>query len=72
MKKTPFWIRLAGAAVLLGVIITKAVAGQDGTGILPQKILAARYFGNDAPWFEKNIPFFDCSDPDLTRIYYYR
>lgn len=72
MKKTPFWIRLAGAAVLLGVIITKAVAGQDGTGILPQKNLAARYFGNDAPWFEKNIPFFDCSDPDITRIYFYR
>jgi F5/8 type C domain/Amylo-alpha-1,6-glucosidase len=49
-----------------------AVAGQDGTSILPQTSLAVRYFGNDAPWFEKNIPFFDCSDPQITRIYYYR
>ncbi len=24
------------------------------------------------PWFERNIPFFDCSDPEITRIYYYR
>ncbi len=47
-------------------------AGQNGTDILPQSKLATRYFGNDAPWFEKNIPFFDCSDPQITRIYYYR
>ncbi len=47
-------------------------ATPDGTDILPQRSLAVRYYGNDAPWYERNIPFFDCSDPDLTRIYYYR
>jgi hypothetical protein len=50
----------------------KAFAGQDGTSILPQTSVAIHYFGNDAPWFEKNIPFFDCSDPQITRVYYYR
>ena len=35
------------------------------------KIAKAR-FGNDAPWFENNIPFFESADPLLDRIYYYR
>ena len=52
--------------------ILRAGAGQAGTDILPQSDLAVRYFGNDAPWYEKNIPFFDCSDPQITQIYYYR
>jgi F5/8 type C domain/Trehalase len=50
----------------------QSVAGQNGTSILPQTALATRYFGNDALWFEKNIPFFECSDPQITQIYYYR
>jgi hypothetical protein len=70
--ETSSLIRWVVAAWLLCVAIPKAVAGQDGTSILPQTSLADRYFGNDAPWFEKNIPFFDCSDTDITRIYYYR
>ncbi len=70
--KTSGVICLAVAAWLSGVVVARAVAGQQETSVLPQTSLAARYFGNDAPWFEKNIPFFDCSDPDLTRIYYYR
>ena len=51
---------------------SRTVAGQNGTSILTQTSLAVRYFGNDAPWFEKHIPFFDCSDPQITQIYYYR
>lgn len=70
--KTFGLIRLAVTAWLLCIVIPKAAAGQDGTGILPQTSLADRYFGNDAPWFERNIPFFDCSDPQITEIYYYR
>lgn len=49
-----------------------AAAAQDGTDILPQSSLATQYFGNDAPWFEQNIPFFDCSDSQINQIYYYR
>jgi hypothetical protein len=50
----------------------KVAAGEGATTILPKASLAEHYFGNDAPWYEKNIPFFDCCDQDITRTYYYR
>jgi hypothetical protein len=49
-----------------------ASAQQHGTHILSQEKLAKEHFGNDAPWFEANIPFFECSDPEITQVYYYR
>ena len=48
-----------------------AVQGRE-TDILGRHALAARHFGNDSPWFEENIPFFECSDPEITEVYYYR
>ena len=72
MRYTTGLMHLALLAGVLCAGIPKTIAGQDGTGILPQSSLATCYFGNDAPWYEKNIPFFECSDPDITRIYYYR
>jgi hypothetical protein len=52
---------------------TPAAAAQArATNILPVKMLAAENFGNDAPWFEKNVPFFEISDPEIQQIYYYR
>ena len=65
-------IRLVVLACVLCLPVSRTDAGENGTDILPEKSLANHYFGNDAPWFEKNIPFFDCSDPELTQIYYYR
>ncbi len=65
-------VRWVVLACLLSVAIPKTNAGQKGTDILPEKSLASHNFGNDAPWFERNIPFFDCSDPELNQIYYYR
>jgi hypothetical protein len=70
--KAYFLIRLAAAAGLFCVAVPKTAADPGKTDILPQTVLATRYFGNDAPWFEQNIPFFDCSDPQITQIYYYR
>ena len=29
-------------------------------------------FGNDAPWYENNVPLFESADPLLQQIYYYR
>ncbi len=74
LAETSFLIRVLVAVGWLGAVTSNAVTvtASGGTSILPQKTLAVRYFGNDAPWFEKNIPFFDCSDPDITRIYFYR
>ena len=70
MNSSPLRLILA-ASFYLFCIVTR-VAGQDGTHLLPQSSVAARYYSNDAPWFEKNIPFFDCSDPQINQIYYYR
>ena len=64
--------RLIVAMGLLCFGASRVTAAEQGTSILPQTSLASRYFGNDASWFEKNIPFFDCSDPQITQIYYYR
>ena len=58
-------------ALLLG-LVSGAAAQQGATNILPRAALAARHFGNDAPWYEVNIPFFACSDPEIEQIYYYR
>ncbi len=69
---TSFLIRLLMTVGSLCLITPRLIAGDAGTSILPETSLATRYFGNEAPWFEKNIPFFDCSDPQITRIYYYR
>ena len=52
--------------------LQKQVPARRGRAFCRKLPWPTRYFGNDAPWFEKNIPFFDCSDPDITRIYYYR
>jgi hypothetical protein len=39
---------------------------------LDEHALAHAAFGNDAPWYEGNIPFFETADAQLTKIYYYR
>lgn len=44
----------------------------EGSSVLDQAGLAKTHFGNDAPWYLDNIPFFECSDALITRIYYYR
>jgi hypothetical protein len=49
-----------------------AAAQGGGTDILGRHALAVRHFGNDSPWYEENIPFFECSDPEITEVYYYR
>jgi hypothetical protein len=66
MKSLP---RIAG---LLLALALPAIARAAGTSILPARKLAAAHFGNDAPWYEANIPFFECSDPEITDVYYYR
>ena len=39
---------------------------------LDEEAIARRYFGNDAPWYRNNIPYFESSDQRLDRVYYYR
>lgn len=54
---------------LLGLVIVhghRVVAGLD------RAALAETYFGNDAPWYQDRIPFFEASDPAIMDVYYYR
>ena len=39
---------------------------------LSEHAIATARFGNDAVWYENNIPFFESADPALDRVYYYR
>jgi len=39
---------------------------------LPREAMAQEYFGADAPWFLKNIPFLEIDDPEIQQIYFYR
>ncbi|KAI7192068.1 glycogen debranching enzyme, partial [Hortaea werneckii] len=34
--------------------------------------LAKHYFGNDAPWYQDRIPYFECSDKKIQDVFYYR
>ena len=68
--------RIARAFLLCGLTFAALLAGPAAHATVKplldeQKIAKAR-FGNDAPWFENNIPFFESADPLLDRIYYYR
>ncbi|MGN6374913.1 MAG: MGH1-like glycoside hydrolase domain-containing protein [Sphingomonas sp.] len=34
--------------------------------------IARAHFGNDAPWYESRVPFFESADPKIDAVYYYR
>src|ERR1700754_3267290 len=53
------------ATLLIGV-------GSRAALPLDEHRIAVKWFGNDAPWYEGNIPVFEASDPRLEEIYYYR
>lgn len=40
--------------------------------LLDKPALAERYFGADAPWFQRNIPFVEIDDAEIQQVYYYR
>jgi hypothetical protein len=40
--------------------------------VLDGAALARAAFGNDAPWYQRNIPFLDAPDARLVRVYDYR
>ncbi|MGC3990463.1 MAG: discoidin domain-containing protein [Chthoniobacteraceae bacterium] len=66
-----FFSHFFRAACLLALPFTATCLHAE-TEFLPHAQLATKHFGNDAPWFEKNIPFFECSDSQIEDVYYYR
>lgn len=48
------------------VWVSAPVAAMDSAKV------AQHRFGNDAPWYQERIPFFESADPAIDEIYYYR
>jgi len=66
-------MRSAGRfALLMATTVLAAASPPPRVPLLNEHALARAAFGNDAPWYEGNIPFFESADPQLQRIYYYR
>lgn len=58
---------LAGAAIM-----SVGAAAPTRAPMLDKHRIAQDRFGNDAPWYEGRIPFFESADPKLDAVYYYR
>lgn len=58
--------------IALAILPLAALAQQPTKPVLPERQLAQQYFGADASWFLRNIPFLEIDDPDIQRVYYYR
>lgn len=58
-------------AALLAMLLAGATP-LPAQSVLDRHRLARAAFGNDAPWYEDNIPFFETADSELQQIYYYR
>lgn len=56
---------LAGAALI-------ATGAAPPPAAMDNHRIAVQRFGNDAPWYERRIPFFESADPRIDAVYYYR
>ena len=57
---------------LLGAAVPVVAAPAVTAPSLDTHRIARDRFGNDAPWYENRIPFFESADPRLDAVYYYR
>jgi hypothetical protein len=63
---------LAAAALLATAAAPPSPAPSSPSLALDIPAIAKVRFGNDAPWYEGRIPFFESSDPKIDAVYYYR
>ncbi len=64
-------VRTAGVgirALVAAMIATPGVAAPA----IDRAAVASKQFGNDAPWYQDRIPYFESSDTRLDDVYYYR
>jgi hypothetical protein len=61
----------AVTVTVLGAASLAAASPLEKRG-LDTQALAKQYFGNDAPWYQDRIPYFQCSDSKIQDVYYYR
>src|ERR1700678_3875936 len=65
-------VMLAVGLAFLGTAASASQAKSIQEPEIPRQRLATEYFGADAPWFLRNIPFLEIDDPEIQQIYYYR
>ena len=65
MNKTCFM----ASAVIFATIATANAQVLDKRQQLQNE---AWWYNRDFDWYQKNIPFFECSDQEITSTYYYR
>ncbi|KAG8625146.1 hypothetical protein KVT40_006897 [Elsinoe batatas] len=54
------------SSILVGLVAEVSLAALD------TQALSRQYFGNDAPWFQARIPFFEISDKQIQDVYHHR
>jgi len=64
--------RIIAGCLMFSAVALSAQSRSIKEPLLSRDALAAQYFGADAPWFERNIPFLEIDDPEIQEIYYYR
>jgi hypothetical protein len=69
--RASLWTLSAFAALLATSVGPPTNAQPLATSLDTAGIAKAR-FGNDAPWFERRIPFLETADPRIDAVYYYR
>jgi hypothetical protein len=67
-------MRMTGLCLAAALLMTTALPPQTfaASPQLDAHAVAQARFGNDAAWYENNIPLFESSDPKLDEVYYYR
>jgi hypothetical protein len=69
-------MRMAGLCLAAALLATTALSPGAARAVpalrLDAHAVTQARFGNDAAWYENNIPLFESSDQKLDEIYYYR
>lgn len=60
------------AAPVMAPIMAAATVAPSAVPALDTRAIARARFGNDAPWYEDRIPFFESADPKIDAVWYYR
>ncbi len=67
--------RIGGFVVILlcpFIFVLNAKGQTTNPDFVHENRVAKQYYGHDYQWYQKNIPFFECSDTTIQNVYYYR
>ncbi len=67
--------RIGGFVLILlcpFIFVLNAEGQTTNPDFVHENNVARKYYGHDFQWYQKNIPFFECSDTTIQNVYYYR